>query len=165
MGDTDNGTRRLLLESLLQLSDLQRSSLAREHRPVIVVAATNASVEQLDASFVRRFERQVEVPLPDAAARELMLRHHMKSIEHSISDDEFEKLSNEGTHGRSGSDIASLAREAAMRPVRELTANLQQPKICTDDSTCISQQGVALQDQVDSVPSLRKVTYEDFVQA
>jgi SpoVK/Ycf46/Vps4 family AAA+-type ATPase len=72
--DTDSGTRRLLLESLLQLSDLQRTSSAGEHRPVIVVAATNAKIEELDASFVRRFERQIEVPLPDAAARELMLR-------------------------------------------------------------------------------------------
>ena len=72
--DTDSGTRRLLLESLLQLSDLQRTSSAGEHRPVIVVAATNAKIEELDASFVRRFERQIEVPLPDVAARELMLR-------------------------------------------------------------------------------------------
>ena len=64
-----------MLESLLQLSDLQRSSLASEHRPVIVVAATNAKIKELDTSFVRRFERHIEVPLPDAATRELMLRY------------------------------------------------------------------------------------------
>lgn len=72
--DSDSGTRRLLLESLLQLSELQRSSLVGEHRPVIVVAATNATIKELDAGFVRRFERRVEVSLPDAATRELMLR-------------------------------------------------------------------------------------------
>jgi SpoVK/Ycf46/Vps4 family AAA+-type ATPase len=76
----DSGSRRLLLESLLQLSDLQRSSLAGAHRPVIVVAATNMATDLLDASFVRRFERVIEVPLPDAATRELMLRCELVAI-------------------------------------------------------------------------------------
>jgi SpoVK/Ycf46/Vps4 family AAA+-type ATPase len=89
----------------------------------------------------------------------------MKSVEHSITDDEFEQLSNEGTRGHSGCDIASLARDAAMRPVREFTATLQQLDTNGDSSMCTAQQVLALEDSVDSEPTLRAVTYEDFLQS
>lgn len=93
-----------------------------------------------------------------------MHRHHMKSVEHSINDDEFEQL-NRSTRGHSGCDIASLAREAAMRPVREFTATLEQPNASNDDATCKTRQVFGLEHSVDYVPTLRAVTYEDFVQS
>jgi len=43
-------------------------------RPVIVLAATNLA-EHLDDALRRRFDREIEVPPPDCAAREAFLRH------------------------------------------------------------------------------------------
>ena len=45
------------------------------------------------------------------------------AVEHTIDDAEFKNLA-ELTRGHSGCDIASLAREAAMVPVREYSAGL-----------------------------------------
>ena len=69
---SDGAARRLLLESMLQLTALQNTQ--KGHRPVVVIAATNCKVEELDESFVRRFARQIAVPLPKKRTRELMLR-------------------------------------------------------------------------------------------
>ena len=94
-----------------------------------------------------------------------MFRHHMKSVDHSITDDEFEQLSIDGTRGHSGCDIASLARDAAMRPVRDFTATLQQLDANCDSNTSAARQVLALESSVQSEPTLRAVTYEDFLQS
>ena len=87
----------------------------------------------------------------------------MKSVDHSISDHEFEQLSKNSTCGHSGCDIASLAREAAMRPVRELTSALQTTNTSNDSSEC--KEGLDLRDSLGGVPTPRSVTYEDFAQS
>jgi SpoVK/Ycf46/Vps4 family AAA+-type ATPase len=89
----------------------------------------------------------------------------MNSVEHSIDHDEFEQIARSAC-GHSGCDIASLAREAAMIPVRELTATL-------DNKTLLGQgQGQGQGQGPQSSPAvlapaqrLRAVTYEDFVQS
>ena len=85
----------------------------------------------------------------------------MKSVVHLISDNEFEQLK-DSTRGYSGCDIASLAREAAMRPVREFTATLQQPNASNKNSE--THQALGLE-SVDCSPTLRAVTYEDFAES
>lgn len=89
----------------------------------------------------------------------------MKSVNHSISDDEFEQLSKNSTCGHSGCDIASLARETAMRPVRELAATLQMSSSSDEMNSCKTQQMFDTDESTDGVPPLRAVTYEDFVQS
>ena len=93
----------------------------------------------------------------------------MNSVEHSIDHDEFEQIARSAC-GHSGCDIASLAREAAMIPVRELTATL-------DNKTLLGQgqgqgRGQGQGQGPQSSPAvlapaqrLRAVTYEDFVQS
>ena len=84
---------------------------------VIVVAATNRP-EDCDPALIRRFAVQAQVGLPKAKDRKKMLKKSMVDIEHTITKKQFSDLSLI-TDGWSGSDLQSLAREAAMAPVRE----------------------------------------------
>ena len=84
---------------------------------VIVVAATNRA-DILDSALVRpgRFDRKVNVPLPDTIGREAISLVHFrnKNVAKNVSLKEVATL----TSGFSGADIANLANEAAIYSVR-----------------------------------------------
>ena len=70
---------------------------------------------------MRRFQRRIYIPLPDAEARKALLRNMLKkSSDHNIKTSgqisQLVKL----TEGYSCSDIASIAQEAAFGPLRSL---------------------------------------------
>ncbi|KAI9308569.1 peptidase family M41-domain-containing protein [Cunninghamella echinulata] len=85
---------------------------------VIFIAATNFP-ELLDKALVRpgRFDRTVNVPLPDVRGRIQILKHHMKKIT-IASDVDVESISR-GTAGFSGADLANLVNQAAIQASRE----------------------------------------------
>lgn len=84
---------------------------------VIVIAATNRP-DVLDPALLRpgRFDRQVEVSLPDIRGREQILKVHMGKV--PISDDVDAKVIARGTPGFSGADLANLVNEAALFSAR-----------------------------------------------
>lgn len=84
---------------------------------VIVVAATNRP-EDCDPALIRRFSVRVFVGPPSHRDRKRLLFRFLDGIEHSISRKELDEIA-VATNGWSGSDLESLAREAAMAPVRE----------------------------------------------
>lgn len=85
---------------------------------VIFIAATNFP-ELLDKALVRpgRFDRTVNVPLPDVRGRIEILKHHMKKI-HVASEVEVSVVAR-GTPGFSGADLANLVNQAAIQASRE----------------------------------------------
>ena len=84
---------------------------------VIVIAATNRP-DVLDPALLRpgRFDRQVNVPLPDIRGRELILKVHMKKV--PLEDDVKASVIARGTPGFSGADLANLVNEAALIAAR-----------------------------------------------
>lgn len=84
---------------------------------VIVLAATNRS-DVLDPVLLRpgRFDRQVEVDLPDRRGREAILKIHTRHIPLAL-DVDLGGLAR-GTPGMSGADLANLANEAALAAAR-----------------------------------------------
>jgi len=84
---------------------------------VIVIAATNRP-DVLDPALLRpgRFDRQVEVPLPDIRGREQILKVHLKKV--PMSDGIKPSLIARGTPGFSGADLANLVNEAALFAAR-----------------------------------------------
>ncbi len=84
---------------------------------VVVIAATNRP-EILDPALLRpgRFDRTVEIPLPNAAERLAILKVHSKakSLEAGVNLDAVSR----GTPGFSGADLANLVNEAAIQAVR-----------------------------------------------
>jgi transitional endoplasmic reticulum ATPase len=84
---------------------------------VIVIAATNR-VDAVDPALRRpgRFDREIDIGVPDEVGREEVLRIHTRGM--PLSDDvNLAKLAEE-THGFVGADIESLTKEAAMRALR-----------------------------------------------
>ena len=84
---------------------------------VIVLAATNRP-DVLDPALLRpgRFDRRVEIPLPDVRGREQILKVHMRKV--PIDDDVRPKIIARGTPGFSGADLANLINEAALIAAR-----------------------------------------------
>jgi cell division protease FtsH len=84
---------------------------------VVVMAATNRP-EILDPALLRpgRFDRQVEIPLPNQSERTAILVTHARS-RHLAADVDLTAVSR-GTPGFSGADLANLINEAAIVAVR-----------------------------------------------
>ena len=85
---------------------------------MIVIGATNRPAD-LDDGVLRRLERRVLVPLPDTRTRTALLEVTLTDQATQLDPHELGAIA-EATAGYSGSDIAALCKEAAMRPVREL---------------------------------------------
>lgn len=99
-----------------QLLTLMDGMKARSN--LMVVGATNRP-NTIDPALRRfgRFDREIEIGIPDSIGRLEILRIHTKNMKLS-KDVDLEKIANE-THGFVGSDIASLCSEAALQQIRE----------------------------------------------
>ena len=84
---------------------------------VVVIAATNRE-EAIDPALRRpgRFDREIEIGVPTAAGRQEIMQIHTRGmpLEENVQMDHIAKI----THGFVGADLASLAREAAMKCLR-----------------------------------------------
>src|SRR6202022_2275889 len=85
---------------------------------VVVMAATNRP-ESLDPALLRagRFDRTVEIPLPNQAERRAILAVHAK--DKKLGPDVDLDVVARGTPGFSGADLANLVNEAAINAVRD----------------------------------------------
>ncbi|ASF47570.1 ATP-dependent zinc metalloprotease FtsH [Methylovulum psychrotolerans] len=84
---------------------------------VIVIAATNRA-DILDKALLRpgRFDRQVNVGLPDVRGREQILNVHIKKV--PVAADVELKYIARGTPGFSGAELANVVNEAALFAAR-----------------------------------------------
>jgi transitional endoplasmic reticulum ATPase len=127
-------TERVVSQILTEIDGLE------ELHNVVVIGATNR-LDIVDSALLRpgRFDRIIEVPMPDVKARESIFRIHTKKK--PIADNvDFAKLV-EYTEGLSGADIAGVCNIAAMTAIKRYVNNKEK-----------------------SVKSI-KITQEDFVNA
>lgn len=85
---------------------------------VVVIGATNRP-NTIDPALRRagRFDREIDIGVPDEAGRLEIMRIHTKNMK-LAPDVDLEEVA-KGTHGFVGSDLQSLCTEAAMQCVRE----------------------------------------------
>ena len=104
---------------------------------VVLLAATNRP-EILDPALTRpgRFDRQVQVELPDLKGREDILKVHAKRIKKD-SDIDYEEIAKR-TAGTSGADLANIVNEGALRAVREGRNKLSQEDLEESIETVIA---------------------------
>merc|ERR1712088_100834 len=110
---TNGEVERRIVSQLLTLMDglKQRSQ-------TIIMAAINRP-NSIDPALRRfgRFDREVDIGIPDAVGRMEILRIHTKNMK--LHDDlDLEQVAAE-THGHVGADLAALCSEAALQQIRE----------------------------------------------
>ncbi len=90
---------------------------------VIVIGATNRP-NALDPALRRpgRFDREIEIGIPDRNARREILQIHTRGMP-LAEDVDLEKLA-EITRGYTGADLAALCREAAMKAIRRILPSI-----------------------------------------
>ncbi|MEF8782932.1 MAG: CDC48 family AAA ATPase [Haloarculaceae archaeon] len=117
-GETSGDVERRVVAQLLSLMDG-----LEERGEVIVIGATNR-VDALDPALRRggRFDREIEVGVPDKGGRKEILQVHTRGmpLSESVDLDQYA----ENTHGFVGADIAQLAKEAAMNALRRIRPEL-----------------------------------------
>ena len=104
---------------------------------VIVIGATNR-VDVLDPALRRggRFDREIEIGVPNAAGRREILEVHTRGM--PLADDVSLDRLGDRTHGFVGADIHALATEAGMRALRRHTtpgsnAPLRELRVTAED--------------------------------
>eukprot|EP00768_Dysnectes_brevis_P002319 gnl/Dysnectes_brevis/1766_a2015_2023.p1 GENE.gnl/Dysnectes_brevis/1766_a2015_2023~~gnl/Dysnectes_brevis/1766_a2015_2023.p1 ORF type:complete len:817 (-),score=360.90 gnl/Dysnectes_brevis/1766_a2015_2023:53-2503(-) len=104
---------RRIVSQLLTLMDGLKS-----RSNVLVIAATNRP-NALDPALRRfgRFDREIDIGVPDDTGRLEILRIHTKEMK--LADDVDLVAVAADTHGHVGADLAALSTEAAMQCIRE----------------------------------------------
>ncbi len=117
-GETSGDVERRVVAQLLSLMDG-----LEERGQVTVIGATNR-VDALDPALRRggRFDREIEIGVPDKDGRREILQVHTRGM--PLSDDIDIEQYAESTHGFVGADLASLTKEAAMNALRRIRPEL-----------------------------------------
>ena len=89
-----------------------------ERGRVVVIGATNR-IDAIDPALRRggRFDREIEIGVPDADARFEIFQIHTKGM--PLDDDTDLRKMADRTHGFVGADIAALCKESAMKSLRK----------------------------------------------
>merc|ERR1711892_1087237 len=109
---TNGEVEKRIVSQLLTLMDGMKQ---RAH--VVVMGATNRP-NSIDPALRRfgRFDREVDIGIPDTTGRLEILRIHTENMK--LTDDvDLEQVANE-THGHVGADLAALCSEAALQQIR-----------------------------------------------
>ena len=109
--------RRVVAQMLTLMDGLQARG------QVVVIGATNR-VNALDPALRRpgRFDREIELGVPDRKGRKEILQIHTRSMPkgEDVSLDDLADI----THGFVGADLEALAKEAAMKALRRVIPEL-----------------------------------------
>jgi transitional endoplasmic reticulum ATPase len=113
-GETSGDVERRVVAQLLSLMDG-----LEERGDVIVIGASNR-VDAIDPALRRggRFDREIEIGVPDKDGREEILQVHTRGMP-LVEGIDLESYA-EATHGFVGADIESLTKEAAMNALRRI---------------------------------------------
>jgi transitional endoplasmic reticulum ATPase len=129
------------------LTELDR---AADHPNLVVLAATNRK-DDIDPALLRpgRFEQHIEVPNPDEAARREILDVHTRGT--PLGDEVDLDAVAADTADYSGAELEALVREASMRAIREVAAEIdpEEANERADEVTVDRQHLAAARDALD----------------
>ena len=113
-GSESGGERRVKTQLLSEIQGLKST----HDKPLLVLGATNRPWD-IDNAMLSRFEKRVQVPLPDLKARAGIFKIHTEGVDTALTEEDFIELAVR-SEGYSGRDIANVCREVIMLPIREL---------------------------------------------
>jgi len=126
-------TERVVSQLLTELDGMENM------HGVVVLAATNRA-DMIDPALLRpgRFDKIIQIPLPDKDSRKMVIEIHSKDIpladQNGPDKIDFEKLA-ELTDGLSSADVASIANTAVSLVVHEHLDNAAPDKNLSDEET------------------------------
>ncbi len=117
-GEVSGEVERRVVAQLLAMMDG-----LKERGQVVVIGATNRE-EAIDPALRRpgRFDREIEIGVPDRSGRVEILQIHMRNM--PIAEDVSLDSLADRTHGFVGADVNALCKEAAMKAVRRYLPDL-----------------------------------------
>jgi AAA family ATPase len=120
--DSGEVERRVVAELLTLMDGLDDKSTEETSR-VLVIACTNRP-NTIDPALRRpgRFDKEIEIGIPDADARLSILKVHLRSSPHQLDPSFIQSLAAR-THGFVGADIASLVQTAGLQAIRRCLAS------------------------------------------
>ncbi len=125
--NTQGEAERRTVAQLLTLMDGLKS-----RGQVVIIGATNRP-DSIDPALRRpgRFDREIEIGVPDQEERLEILEIHTRSmpLSEDVNLEEFAAV----THGFVGADLESLCREAAMRVVRRIIPDIKSDEEISED--------------------------------
>jgi transitional endoplasmic reticulum ATPase len=131
-GDTGDSRvgERVVSQLLTEMDGLE------DLKGVVVIGATNRP-DIVDEALLRpgRFDRMLEVPLPDNSARKAILKIHTakKPLDKTVSLDKLVEL----TKGYSGADISAIVNAAAISAIRDHLGKEDRPTASTSATSTI----------------------------
>ena len=118
--DDNEASRRIKTEFLVQMDGTGSAGQGR----VLTIGATNRP-QELDEAARRRFIKRLYIPLPSQEDRLILLNVLLEKNRHNLSDQDLANLSKD-TAGFSGADLKALCNDAAMGPIRSMTAKMME---------------------------------------
>ena len=117
-GEAGGDVERRVVAQLLSLMD------GLDERGEVVVIGATTRVDAIDPALRRggRFDREIEIGVPDREGRKEILQVHTRNM--PLTDGVDLDTYADNTHGFVGADIASLAKEAAMNALRRIRPEL-----------------------------------------
>ena len=150
-------TERVVSQLLTELDGMENM------HGVVVLAATNRA-DMIDPALLRpgRFDKIIQIPLPDKDGRKMVMEIHSKDIpladKNGPDKIDFDKLA-ELTDGLSSADVASIANTAVSLVVHEHLDNAAPDKNLSDDET------KKLVDEIEKKAENAKVTMKHYEEA
>jgi transitional endoplasmic reticulum ATPase len=121
--DTKGEVERRVVAQLLALMDGLKG-----RGQVVVIGATNIP-DAIDPALRRggRFDREIEIGIPDTKGREEIFKIHTRGVPLSKDIQENDRIKGyaDTTHGFVGADIALLVKEAAMHALRRVLPSVK----------------------------------------
>ena len=156
-GSEHESSRRMKTELLVQMD-----GLLANNSDVFVLAASNLPWD-MDSAFLRRMEKRIMIPLPDHQSRKNMIQSHLSEFSPSFNKAEVLNNSASLLEGYSGSDIKSLCKEVAMKPLRRMLQHLEVMDGVSDSemSLMMKKNPVFVQDFNDAVSTVTHSTSAD----
>ncbi len=147
---------RRVVAQLLALMDGLKS-----RGKVVVIGATNRQ-NSIDPALRRpgRFDREIEIGIPDRDARFEILQIHTRGM--PLDDDVDLKKLADMTHGFVGADLAALAREAGMRALRRALPDID-IHVDTIPKDVLNSLNVTWQDFMDAFREMNPSTMREVI--
>ena len=125
---------------------VQMDGIDKDNSGIFLLAATNLPWA-LDTAFIRRFQKKIEVPLPDSPTRKRIFQLQIGNSQCALSEEDCEELA-ERTEGYSGSDIKALVLDALDAPKTRSMQSTHFREVCLTPLHLVVYQRMLISTQV-----------------